>query len=55
MKIVQSSSPAIDILLVYGKDKVALLTFIDEFSTLFERCVTGTGNLCLLGDFNINP
>ena len=53
MKIVQSSLPAIDVLLVYRRDKVAFLTFIDEFSTLFERCVTGTGSLCLLGDFNI--
>jgi endonuclease/exonuclease/phosphatase family metal-dependent hydrolase len=45
--------PAIDILLIYRKDKISFLTFIDELTTLLETIITNTENFYLMGDFNI--
>ena len=53
IKITQTMVPAIDLLLIYRKDEIAFLTFIDELTTLLEAIITNTGNLYLMGDFNI--
>ena len=45
---------SIRLLLVYRKQDLAFLTFVDEFVSLIERCIMGTAKLVLLGDFNLH-
>ena len=41
-------------LLVYRKQEVAFLTFVDEVVSLTERCIMDTAKLVLLGYFNLH-
>ena len=45
---------SIRLLLVYRKQEVAFLTFVDEFVSLIERYIMDTAKLVLLGDFNLH-
>ena len=45
---------SIRLLLVYRKQGVAFLTFVDEFVSLIERYIMDTAKLVLLGDFNLH-
>ena len=53
VRINRGSLPAIGLLVIYRKGNIAFLTFIDELTTLLENIVSNTGNLYLVGDFNI--
>ena len=44
----------IRLLLVYRKQEVAFLTFVDEFVSLIERYIMDTAKFVLLGDFNLH-
>ena len=44
----------IRLLLVYRKQEVAFLTFLDEFVSLIERYIMDTAKLILLEDFNLH-
>ena len=45
---------SIRLLLVYRKQEVAFLTFVDEFVSFIERYIMDTVKLLLQGDFNLH-
>ena len=45
---------SIRLFLVYRKQDVAFLTFVDEFVSLIERYIMDTAKLGLLEDFNLH-
>ena len=45
---------SIRLLLVYKKQEVTFLTFVDEFVSLMERYILDMSKLILLGDFNLH-